>query len=148
VTDLAGHTGSVIIGKPAPVITDNGITLTAPVMSYDPKAVNVLINQVIKVDGSGTTYTPTPSISMNGSWVMLHVTATSTEIQRLPSGNYLVSSTMVTDSPVITGILFPVSQGLDVSTTPTSISVRLVLNPGKTQVLAEAIQVAASGVSK
>jgi RNA polymerase sigma factor (sigma-70 family) len=148
VTDLAGHTGSVIIGKPAPVVTDNGITLTAPVMSYDPKAVNVLINQVIKVDGSGTTYTPTPSISMNGGWVKLHVTATSTDIQRLPNGNYLVSSTMVTDSPVITGTLFPVSQGLDVSTTPTSISVRLVLNPGKTQVLAEAIQVAASGVTK
>jgi RNA polymerase sigma factor (sigma-70 family) len=148
VTDLAGHIGATIIGKPAPVVTDNGITLTAPIVSYDPKAVNVLINQVIKVDGSGTTYTPTPSVSMNGGWVLLHVTATSTDIQRLPSGNYLVSSTMVTDYPVVPSTLFPVSQGLDVSSTPTSISVRLVLNPGKTQVLAEAIQVAASGVTK
>ena len=148
VTDLAGHIGATIIGKPAPVVTDNGITLTAPIVSYDPKAVNVLINQVIKVDGLGTTYTPTPSVSMNGGWVLLHVTATSTDIQRLPSGNYLVSSTMVTDYPVVPSTLFPVSQGLDVSSTPTSISVRLVLNPGKTQVLAEAIQVAASGVTK
>jgi len=148
VTDLAGHIGATIIGKPTPVMTDNGIMLTAPIMSYDSKAVNVLINQVIKVDGSGTTYTPTPSVSMNGGWVLLHVTATSTDIQRLPSGNYLVSSTMVIDYPVVPSTLFPVSQGLDVSTTPTSISVRLVLNPGKTQVLAEAIQVAASGVSK
>ena len=148
VTDLAGHIGATIIGKPTPVMTDNGIMLTAPIMSYDSKAVNVLINQVIKVDGSGTTYTPTPSVSMNGGWVLLHVTATSTDIQRLPSGNYLVSSTMVTDYPVVPSTLFPVSQGLDVSTTPTSISVRLILNPGKTQVLAEAIQVAASGVTK
>ena len=148
VTDLTGDTGKIIIGKPAPVITDNGITLTAPVMSYDPKAVNVLINQVITVDGSGTTYTPTASVSMNGGWVALNTSAISTDISRLPDGNYLVSSTIVTVSPVDAGILLPVSQGIDVSSIPTSISVRLVLNPGKTQILAEAIKVAAYGVTK
>ena len=147
-TDLTGDTGKIIIGKPAPVITDNGITLTAPVMSYDPKAVNVLINQVIKVDGSGTTYTPTVSVSMRGAWVLLNTSAISTDISRLPDGNYLVSCTIVTDSPVNAGILLPVSQGVDVTTIPTSISVRLVLNPGKTQILAEAIKVAANGVTK
>ena len=148
VTDLTGDTGKIIIGKPAPVISDNGITLTAPVMSYDPNAVNVLVNQVINVDGSGTTYTPTVSVSMNGSWVALNTSAISTDISRLPDGNYLVSSTIVTVSPVDPGILLPVSQGIDVSSIPTSISVRLVLNPGKTQILAEAIKVAASGVTK
>ena len=147
-TDLTGDTGTIIIGKPAPVITDNGITLTAPVMSYDPKAVNVLINQVIKVDGSGTTYTPTASVSMNGGWVLLNSSTISTDISRLPDGNYLVSSTIVTVSPVSPGILLPVSQGIDVTSIPTSISVRLVLNPGKTQILAEAIKVAANGVNK
>ena len=147
-TDLTGDTGTIIIGKPAPVITDNGITLTAPVMSYDPKAVNVLINQVINVDGSGTTYTPTASVSMHGGWVALNTSAISTNISRLPDGNYLVSSTIVTVSPVDAGILLPVSQGVDVSSIPTSISVRLVLNPGKTQILAEAIKVAANGVTK
>jgi len=130
------------------VITSNGITLTAPVMSYDPKAVNVLINQVITVDGSGTTYTPTASVSMHGGWVALNASAISTDISRLPDGNYLVSSTIITDSPVDAGILLPVSQGVDVSSIPTSISVRLVLNPGKTQILAEAIKVAANGVTK
>ena len=148
VTDLTGDTGKIIIGKPAPVITDNGITLTAPVMSYDPKAVNVLINQVITVDGSGTTYTPTASVSMNGGWVALNTSAISTDISRLPDGNYLLSSTIVTVSPVDAGILLPVSQGVDVTSIPTSISVRLVLNPGKTQILAEAIKVAANGVTQ
>ena len=147
-TDLTGDTGTIIIGKPAPVITDNGITLTAPVMSYDPKAVNVLINQVINVDGSGTSYTPTVSVSMHGGWVALNTSAISTNISRLPDGNYLVSSTIVTVSPVDAGILLPVSQGIDVTSIPTSISVRLVLNPGKTQILAEAIKVAANGVTK
>ena len=147
-TDLTGDTGKIIIGKPVPVITDNGITLTAPVMSYDPKAVNVLINQVITVDGSGTTYTPTASVSMNGGWVALNTSAISTDISRLPDGNYIVSSTIVTVSPVDAGILLPVSQGIDVTSIPTSISVRLVLNPGKTQILAEAIKVAANGVTQ
>ena len=147
-TDLTGDTGKLIIGKPAPVITDNGITLTAPVMSYDPMAVNVLINQVINVDGSGTTYTPTTSVSMHGGWVALNASVISTDISRLPDGNYLVSSTIITVSPVVAGILLPVSQGIDVSSIPTSISVRLVLNPGKTQILAEAIKVAANGVTK
>jgi hypothetical protein len=147
-TDLTGDIGAIIIGKPIPVITDNGITLTAPVMSYDPKAVNVLINQVITVDGSGTTYTPTASVSMNGGWVALNTSEISTDISRLPDGNYLVSSTIVTVSPVDAGILLPVSQGIDVTSIPTSISVRLVLNPGKTQILAEAIKVAANGVTK
>jgi hypothetical protein len=147
-TDLTGDTGKIIIGKPVPVITDNGITLTAPVMSYDPLAVNVLINQVITVDGSGTTYTPTASVSMHGGWVALNTSAISTDIARLPDGNYLVSSTIITVSPVDAGILLPVSQGVDVSSIPTSISVRLVLNPGKTQILAEAIKVAANGVTK
>ena len=147
-TDLTGDTGKIIIGKPVPVITDNGITLTAPVMSYDPKAVNVLINQVITVDGSGTTYTPTASVSMNGGWVALNTSAISTDISRLPDGNYIVSSTIVTVSPVDAGILLPVSQGIDVTSIPTSISVRLVLNPGKTQILAEAIKVAANGVTR
>ena len=147
-TDLTGDTGKIIIGKPVPVITDNGITLTAPVMSYDPNAVNVLINQVITVDGSGTTYTPTASVSMHGGWVALNTSAISTDIARLSDGNYLVSSTIITVSPVDAGILLPVSQGVDVSSIPTSISVRLVLNPGKTQILAEAIKVAANGVNK
>ena len=147
-TDLTGDTGTIIIGKPVPVITDNGITLTAPVMSYDPSAVNVLINQVITVDGSGTTYTPTASVSMHGGWVALNTSAISTDISRLPDGNYLVSSTIVTVSPVDAGILLPVSQGVDVTSIPTSISVRLVLNPGKTQILAEAIKVAANGVTQ
>jgi RNA polymerase sigma factor (sigma-70 family) len=147
-TDLTGDTGKIIIGKPVPVITDNGITLTAPVMSYDPAAVNVLLNQVITVDGSGTTYTPTASVSMHGGWVALNTSAISTDISRLPDGNYLVSSTIITVSPVDAGILLPVSQGVDVASIPTSISVRLVLNPGKTQILAEAIKVAANGVTK
>jgi len=113
-------------------------------MSYDPKAVGILVDQVITVGGAGTTFTPTPTVNLNGVWAPLNVSATSTNIERLPNGNYLVSSVMVTDSPVSGGTIVPVNDGVAVTSAPTSITVRLELNPGKTKILAEAIQVAAS----
>ena len=143
-TDLSGDTGHIIVGSPIPQITPNGVSMDAPALSYDAKSVGIMVDQVITVDGSGTTFTPTPTVNLNGVWAPLNVSATSTDIERLPNGNYLVSSVMVTNSPVLGGTIAPVSDGVAVTSTPTSITVRLVLNPGKTQVLAEAIQVAAS----
>jgi len=143
-TDLSGDTGHIIVGSPIPQITPDGVILDAPAMSYDPKSVGILVDQVITVGGSGTTFTPTPTVNLNGVWAPLNVSAVSTDIERLPNGNYLVSSVMVTDSPVSGGTIAPVSDGVAVTSAPTSITVRLELNPGKTKVLAEAIQVAAS----
>ena len=143
-TDLSGDTGRIIVGSPIPQITPDGVTMDAPATSYDPKAVGVIVDQVITVDGSGTTFTPTPTVDLNGVWAPLNVSAVSTDIERLPNGNYLVSSVMVTNSPVSGGTIAPVSDGVAVTSTPTSITVRLELNPGKTKVLAEAISVAAS----
>ena len=143
-TDLSGDTGRIIVGSPAAQITPNGVVLNVPAMSYDPKAVGIIVDQVITVDGSGTTFTPTPTVNLNGVWAPLNVSATSTDIERLPNGNYLVSSVMVTNSPVPGGTIAPVIDGVAVTSTPTSVTVRLELNPGKTKVLAEAIQVVAS----
>ena len=144
VTDLAGHTGKIIVGKPLPLLTDDGTELRAPAMSFDANAVNVLLDQVVSVTGDGTSYTVKPSISMNHGWVPLKVSATNTDISRLPDGNYLVTSTMIIDSVADVGMIIPVSKGLDVSSAPTSVTTRLILNAGKTQILSQAIQVATS----
>jgi RNA polymerase sigma factor (sigma-70 family) len=144
VSDLAGHSGKLIVGKPTPLLTDDGTELRAPAMSFDANAVNVLLDQVISVTGDGTTYSVSPSVSMNHGWVPLKVSATSTDITRLPDGNYLVTSTMIIDSVSDVGMIIPVSRGLDVSKAPTSVTTRLLLNAGKTQVLAQAVQVATS----
>ena len=143
-TDLSGDTGHIIVGSPIPQITPNGVSMDAPALSYDAKSVGIMVDQVITVDGSGTTFTPTPTVNLNGVWAPLNVSATSTDIERLPNGNYLVSSVMVTNSPVPGGTIALVIDGVAVTSTPTSVTVRLELNPGKTKVLAEAIQVAAS----
>ena len=141
VTDLAGHAGKIIVGKPLPTLTDEGTLLSAPAMTYDANAINVLLSQSVAVTGDGTTYQATPSVSMGGAWVPLKVSATNTDITRLPDGNYLVTSVMYIDSVSEAGILIPVSRGVDVTSAPTSITTRLILNPGKTQILAQAIQV-------
>ena len=142
VTDLQGHTGKIIVGKPYPTMTDEGTVLSAPAMTFDAGAPAVLLSQSVSVTGDGTTYDVTPSVSINGAWVPLKVSATNTDISRQGDGTYLVTSVMYIDSVSEAGILIPVSRGLDLSGAPTSITTRLVLNPGKTQILAQAIQVA------
>jgi len=144
-TDLQGHAGKIIVGSPAPLLTDEGTLLNAPAMTYDDAAVAVLLSQKVAVTGDGTTYTVSPSVSFKGAWVPLKVSGTSTNITRLPEGNYLVTSVMYIDSLSEAGIIIPVSRGVDVTSAPTSITTRLILNPGKTQILAQAIQVATKG---
>jgi len=144
-TDLQGHAGKIIVGSPAPLLTDEGTLLSAPAMTYDDAAVAVLLSQKVAVTGDGTTYTVSPSVSFKGAWVPLKVSGTSTNITRLPEGNYLVTSVMYIDSLSEAGIIIPVSRGVDVTSAPTSITTRLILNPGKTQILAQAIQVATKG---
>ena len=78
---------------------------------------------------------------MKNSWVPLTIAAADTQITRLPEGNYLVTSVMSIGGAVDSGMIVPVSRGADVSSTPISITTRLVLNSSKTQVLSQAVQV-------
>jgi hypothetical protein len=102
----------------------------------------------ISITGAGTTIQTDPTVSIAGSWNALNVASENSDFVRLPDGNYLVTDTISIDSPVTASIIIPVSKGIDVASTPTSITARMILNPAKTQILAEAIQVQAKGVTK
>jgi len=101
---------------------------------------NVLLSQTIKVDGTGTTYEGSPSVGIAGSWTPLIISSANTVIDRLSNGNYLITSTMTVESVIdsdfiiVTGV-----RGYDLTEAPKTITTRLVLNPGKTQILAQAI---------
>ena len=98
------------------------------------------MSQTIKVDGTGTTYEAAPSVGIAGSWTPLILSSTNTVIDRLSNGNYLVTSTMTVESAV--DIDFTIATGVrgyDLTEAPKTITTRLVLNPGKTQILAQAI---------
>lgn len=139
------HTGKVFASSGAPVVTIDGTKLSITSMSQDANAVNVLLKQDLSISATGTTMTIDPAVTINHSWVPLNVSTANTDITRLPDGNYLVTSVLVIDSAVDTGTIVPVSRGFDVSSAPSTITTRLVMNPGKTKVLAQAIYVQAKG---
>jgi RNA polymerase sigma factor (sigma-70 family) len=139
------HTGKVYVAVSTPAVTIDGTKLQITTMSQDANAVNVLLDQQLSVTAAGTTLTIDPTVTINHSWVPLNVSTAHTDIARLPDGNYLVTSVMSIDSAVDTGTIVPVSRGFDVSSAPSTITSRLVMNPGKSKVLAQAVYVQTKG---
>jgi RNA polymerase sigma factor (sigma-70 family) len=104
---------------------------------------NVLIDQLITVDGTGTRYSANGvNIGWIGNWNSVEVKSTDSSIDRLANGEYLITATFnlgylnELDFVIPTG-----SRGYDLADAPKSITTRILMNAGKTQVLAQAVQV-------
>ena len=142
VTDASKVVGKLFLNKnAAPTMTEGGMVLSVPaITANNATGPNVLLSQTIKVDGTGTTYEGSPSVGIAGSWTPLIISSANTVIDRLSNGNYLITSTMTVESVIdsdfiiVTGV-----RGYDLTEAPKTITTRLVLNPGKTQILAQAI---------
>jgi len=141
------HTGKLFVSQNEPAVTIDGTKTHIISMSQDPKAVNVLLSQDLSISAAGTTLEISPTVSINHSWAPLNVSTTHTDITRLPDGNYLITTVISIDSVVDTGTIVPVSRGFDVSSAPSTITSRLVMNPGKTKVLAQAVYVQTKGAT-
>jgi len=142
VTDASKVVGKLFLNKnAAPTMTEGGMILSVPaITANNATGPNILLSQTIKVDGTGTTYEAAPSVGIAGSWTPLILSSTNTVIDRLSNGNYLVTSTMTVDSVVDTDFVIATGvRGYDLTAAPKTITTRLVLNPGKTQILAQAI---------
>lgn len=104
---------------------------------------NVLIDQLITVDGTGTRYSVNGiNIGWIGNWNSVEVKSTDSSIDRLANGQYLITATFnigylnESDFVIPTG-----SRGYDLADAPKSITTRILMNAGKTTVLAQAVQV-------
>jgi RNA polymerase sigma factor (sigma-70 family) len=104
---------------------------------------NVLIDQLITVDGTGTRYSVNGiNIGWIGNWNSVEIKSTDSSIDRLANGQYLITATFnlgylnESDFVIPTG-----SRGYDLADAPKSITTRILMNAGKTQVLAQAVQV-------
>jgi RNA polymerase sigma factor (sigma-70 family) len=144
VTDASKVVGKLFLNKnAAPTMTEGGMVLSVPaITANNATGPNVLLSQTIKVDGTGTTYEGSPSVGIAGNWTPLILSSANTVIDRLSNGNYLVTSTMTVESAV--DIDFSIATGVrgyDLTEAPKTITTRLVLNPGKTQILAQAIYI-------
>jgi RNA polymerase sigma factor (sigma-70 family) len=142
VTDSSKVVGKLFLNKnAAPTMTESGMALSVPAITANNAAgPNVLLSQTITVDGTGTTFEAAPSVGIAGSWVPLILSSTNTVIDRLSNGNYLVTSTMTVASVIDIDFVIPTGvRGYDLAAAPKTITTRLVLNPGKSQILAQAI---------
>ena len=137
-----GQNGAINVSKSTPILTNEGLVLRSNTMTTDNNAINVLLSQDITVGGSGTTYTADASVSMDGNWVGLKIAATSTNFERLSDGNYLLTAVMSIKAGSVSDTIIPASRGVDIKSAPSQITTVVLLNPGKTQVLGQAIYVA------
>jgi RNA polymerase sigma factor (sigma-70 family) len=104
---------------------------------------NVLIDQLITVDGTGTNYSVnTINVGFGGSWRAVEVKSTDTSIDRLANGNFLITATSTIGYLKTSDFVIPTgSRGYDLVDAPATITTRVLMNSGKTQVLAQAVQV-------
>ncbi len=142
VANSAGQNGAINVSKSTPVLTNEGLVLRSNTMTTDSNAINVLLSQEITVGGSGTTYGADASVSIDGSWVGLTISSTSTNFERLSDGNYLLTAVMSVKAGSTSDTIIPASRGVDSKSAPSQITTVVLLNQGKTQVLGQAIYVA------
>jgi RNA polymerase sigma factor (sigma-70 family) len=104
---------------------------------------NVLIDQLITVDGSGTNYSiNTVNVGFGGNWRAVEVKSTDSSVDRLANGNYLITATSTIGYLKTSDFVIPTgARGYDLTDAPATITTRVLLNSGKTQVLAQAVQV-------
>jgi hypothetical protein len=142
VTDSKSVAGVGRVTKGVTTVGSDGIVVNNQFItgSVGP---NLIIDQLITVDGTGTRYSTNGiNIGWVGNWNSVEVKSTDSSIDRLSNGQYLITATFnigylnESDFVIPTG-----SRGYDLVDAPKSITTRILMNAGKTQVLAQAVQV-------
>ena len=146
VTDSTGSLGSLYITNRPPVLSETELSLSQ-VAKTDSGAANIFISQQLVSDSQGFSYLPSISYGKAGAWVPLVTKLTYLNSERMLSGDYLVTAIIKVESEVESPIVIPASaSGRDLLTAPRQVITRLVLNPGKTQILSQAVYVVEKGV--
>ncbi|CAB4670906.1 MAG: sigma-70 family RNA polymerase sigma factor [Actinobacteria bacterium] len=142
VANAAGENGTINVSKSTPVLTNEGLVLHSNTMTTDNAAINILLSQDIIVGGNGTSYDADASITMDGNWIALEIANISSNFERTSDGNYLLTAVISVNKANSSDTIIPASRGVDSKSAPSQITTVLLLNPGKTQILGQAIYVA------
>jgi RNA polymerase sigma factor (sigma-70 family) len=142
VTDAKNVFGKARVTKGYSTVNANGMVVANQFItgSVGP---NVLIDQMITVDGTGTNYIAnTVNVGFAGNWNSVEINNIESSIERLANGQYLVTATIYIGYLNPTIFTIPTgNRGYDLGDAPKSITTRILLNSGKTQILAQAAQV-------
>jgi RNA polymerase sigma factor (sigma-70 family) len=142
VSGRTGEIGKIRVNKNVPVATEAGTVLSTQAITASGGP-NVMILQTITVDGNGTSYKLDGlSYGRDDFWASAETGATTAEFERMSNGQYLVTVRISILSTLPLGYVAPVgTRGYDLTGTPKSVTTRLILNAGKTQILAQSIYV-------
>ena len=145
VTDSTGSLGSLYRTSRQPVLSETELTISQ-IVKTDSGAANIFLNQQLVSDSRGFSYLPSLSYGRDGVWIPLITNLTMLNSERLLSGDYLVTAIIKVESEVETPIVIPATaSGRDLAQAPKQVITRLVLNPGKTEILSQAIYVVEKG---
>jgi len=145
VADSTGALGSAYFLARAPISTESELVIRQ-ILKTDSGAANIFISQTLTTDENGLTYRPVISFGQAGSWSPLMVKVSSTDITREMSGNYLFTAFIAVESVIETSTkIAATASGRDLAAAPRQVIIRLVLDPSKTQVLAQAVYVVEKG---
>jgi RNA polymerase sigma factor (sigma-70 family) len=142
VTDANNVSGKARVTKGVSTVGTSGLVISNQFItgSVGP---NVLIDQLITVDGSGTNYTAnTINVGFGGNWNAVEINSIDSSIERLSNGQHLITATFNIGYLKTTTFSIPTgNRGYDLVDAPKSITTRILLNAGKSQILAQAVQV-------
>jgi hypothetical protein len=142
VTDEDGSFGKARVTKGISTVGTSGILINNQFItgSVGP---NVLIDQLITIDGTGTSYSINNiNVGFAGNWNSVEINSTETSIERLANGQHLITSTSTIGYLKPSTFSVPTgSRGYDLADAPGTITTRVLLNAGKTTILAQAVQV-------
>jgi RNA polymerase sigma factor (sigma-70 family) len=145
VTDSTGSLGSLYRTSRQPVLSETELIISQ-IVKTDSGAANILLNQQLVSDSTGFSCLFSLSYGRDGAWIPLNTTLNLLNSERLLSGDYLVTAIIKVESEVQTSIVIPASaSGRDLTQAPKQVITRLVLNPGKTEILSQAIYVVEKG---
>ena len=138
--------GSLYITNRQPRLSEAELTISQ-VAKTDSGAANIFLSQQLISDASGLSYLASLSYGKNGEWAPLITTLSYLNSERILSGDYLVTAIIKVESEVeMVGRIPATAFGRDLLQAPRQVITRLVLNPGKTQILAQAVYVVEKGV--
>jgi RNA polymerase sigma factor (sigma-70 family) len=141
ITDNVGTLGNLYFKSKDATLNEAGIGLSWLVKTLDGAA-NIFLSQSFTQEGTDIKYDSIVSIGMNGGWIPTNSRVISAEFERLVSGNYLLTAVIRVESPIETTILIPAAAGgRDLEVLPSRVVTRAVLDPSKSQILAQAVQV-------
>jgi RNA polymerase sigma factor (sigma-70 family) len=142
ITDENGNAGVGRVTKGLSTLGTTGLLVSNQFITGSAGP-NVLIDQLITVDGTGTNYSANSiNVGFGGNWRSVEVKSTETSVDRLANGNYLITATFNIGYLNTTDFVMPTGKrGYDLVDAPKSITTRVLLNSGKTTVLAQAVQV-------